>query len=358
MIIKRSKINSITLKNVSFGDISGLIVLVFLLILVIFSPCEIDANGYKTVFYDTSGKNIMEIEFGFYFAMQFAKFLGIKYWGFRACIITLSFLIINNSIRRLNVDTFKFWCLFAIFPMLYISITIRFLFAMSFMILGLSFLLTEQNNVKARIIYTICIIIGTIFHSSILLLLLLLVPHIFDDRKFKKIMIISIVVEIVALLSFQRVAKFITSFITFFRSLVTYYTIKLSYMDWVQFMGVYFLLGVIVYLVIKHEKISDNQENEKTLLVKKNIIIVYFLLVGLVILNSTFSRYFQTAIVVLTIFITNKSIPSRKNILIMKIFYLVIIMFLAYFFLRGRIWLAWNDAFMKISSFEELFNVY
>lgn len=38
MIIKRSKINSITLKNVSFGDISGLIVLVFLLILVIFSP--------------------------------------------------------------------------------------------------------------------------------------------------------------------------------------------------------------------------------------------------------------------------------------------------------------------------------
>lgn len=345
---------TLLLKKTSFDDVFGTIICLLITIVLVFSPCEIDSNGYQIVFYDTSGTNFLQIEIGFYLLMQFAKFLGVNYWGFRAGVIVLSFILINNSIRRLNSDKFKFWCVFSIFPMLYITITIRFLLAMSVMLLGLSFLLTMKEKIRARIVFVILTIIGTFFHISTMLFLLLLVPHIFDDKKFKKIMIIFLVFEVFALFAFNKVASFVTSFITFFRSLVTYYTINLNIIDWMQFMVVYGILVVITYYVIKPSFNCTSQDIKHSFLLKKNISITNFLLVGLVILNSTFSRYFQASIIIITIFVMDKSVSGTKKTFILRIVFLAIIIFLAYFFLHGRIWMAWSEAFMKLKGISDL----
>lgn len=341
------------LKKPTYEDIFGTIIWLLIAVLLICSPCEIDSKGYEVVFYDTSGTNFLQIEIGFYLLMQFAKLIGLNYWGFRAAVIVLSLFLINNAIKRLNTNIVKFWCVFSIFPMLYIAITIRFLFAMSLMLLGLSFLITLENKIKARIIFIASIILGTIFHMSTLLFLFLLVPHLFDDRKFKKIMLLSLIVEIIGIFSFARVVSFITSFITHFRSLVTYYTLNLNVIDWFQFMIVYIVLVVIVYYVIKPDYIYENKEAENKFVLKKNIAIANSFLVGLVILNSTFSRYFQAAIIIMTIFIMDKSVTGTKKTFVFRTIFFAIMIFLAYFFLHGRIWDAWSFAFMKLTKFTE-----
>jgi len=347
--------NKNTSRFLTVFDIIGVLIPIIIWVILSFSPCKIDTDGYQILYYDNSGKNFLKIEIGFYYVMQIAKYFGFKYWAFRSIVIGTTLAIFQNAAKRLNTNVIKFWIYFLIFPLFYIAITIRFFFAFSIVLFGVSFLLSEQNRKKAFAIFAISILLATTFHTTSILFLIYYIVFFSDERRFKKIVFWIIIIEIALLFMIDRIIPLISSFVTFFRQLVIYYSFGISIIDGIQFIFTYSVILLLCILFLRFLRITINDESKTYWCVlKTNTAIINITLVSLTMLNSVLSRYFQASIVISLMFIMDKRGDGYKNSLIIRLILLAILVFLAYFFLHGRIWTAWSECFFQIRGFSDL----
>lgn len=366
---------TITISKRTLTNLIDIVVPITIWLILSFSPCSIDSAGYKSTFYNDTGKNFLHVEWGFYYFCKLAYSLGIKYWAFRSIILGFTFLNFHVSLKRMSIHETALWIYYSFFPLLYNAIQIRFFYAISIAFIGISFLVRNNENNKKRTVlgFITCVAFGCLFHSAVVITLIYLVPTFLDKKRMSWFIVIGMVVELFALFFVNILGRLIQNVISAFRVLVTYYTIKISISDALQFMLTYAVFLVIFLYTVKYVELFNQHymqdsaltqeyqyfyENNASLDVEKNIAITNILLVWLSCLNSTFSRYFQLSVLLVVTFSLSKKIRNYKNVLIVRIVILVVLAILGYFFLHGRIFEAWSKAFLQIHGFSQLSQLY
>lgn len=358
----------ISIPRASFVNVVNFLIPLLIWIVISFSPCRMDSTGYQAIFYNNTGKNYLHVEAGFYYICKLAYAAGMKYWSFRSLLIGIAIIIFSVALSRMHVHKTAFWIYYLFYPMLYNFVQIRFFFAISFALLAVSFLINMREDNKRRSVtwFVIWVIIGTLFHSAVIITFIYLVPAFLTKRKMYWFIAAGMVVELFLLFFVNRVGAIIQNAISAFRSLVTYYNVRINPVDGIQFIGTYIVfLLIYLYAIKSNEQISQYEyelgvaeEDKYQSIVEKNIAITNILLVWLSFLNSTFSRYFQLSILLITTFMLSKKLRNTKNVFFLRIGTLGILIFLGYFFLRGRIWNAWSESFLQVHSFSELSQMY
>ena len=140
------------------------------------------------------GSSLLDI--GFDGMMVLASNIGLNFDAFKTILVNIGLIVILISLSRLGANI-GIWCTQFLFYFIFLEgLQIRNFVAMTFTILGISFLVKGTKN--SKISFALCIIIGSLFHKIVLLYLLFLFADKVNGRKV--ITFSSILTALVALL--------------------------------------------------------------------------------------------------------------------------------------------------------------
>lgn len=110
-------------------------------------------------------------ELGYYYCGLLAKMVGLNFFGFRLIIISITLILMRNSILKYAKEPELVTLLYMMHPFLLQCIQIRNALSIAIIIYSLRYLV-EKNLQIVKFIF--CVIIATLFHSSAILYLIIL----------------------------------------------------------------------------------------------------------------------------------------------------------------------------------------
>lgn len=117
---------------------------------------------------------------GYYYIGLFAKQLGLNFFEYRLIIITITLLLMRNSILRYAKEPTWIALLYMIHPFLLQCIQIRNALSIAIVIYSLRFLTIEDKSIKK---FVACIFVGTLFHTSTIFYSIILLCAYIKPRK-------------------------------------------------------------------------------------------------------------------------------------------------------------------------------
>jgi len=127
-------------------------------------------------------------EYGYRSMVQIFKGIGFDYSGFLLFISLLQLLGFYFFYNKLKYPSFLLFIYFCTYYLGFMG-TLRQTVAISFFLLGLSFLISNGSNFKKKSSYLICIILASLFHiSAIVCLVVIFVPK----KKFPSLYYLSV----------------------------------------------------------------------------------------------------------------------------------------------------------------------
>lgn len=291
------------------------LILVITLIVIACNTLDIpDIEGYK-MFY--SGMNT-GIEPGYVFLENLGIRFGLSFETFRSIFIVGSYLVLWIAVDRLKLNKNIVFALYSVYPFTYDVIQLRNLLALSLVVLGISFLYTKDKGNKVK--YVICIALATLFHSLMLIYLVLLVSgkQLIDSRLKKQLLGLAVALMFVFSILMSRsfaIQSIIGSYFYSFNSVKAdaYLRIGMRYgfiVFW--FMEIFYVL--VAYINKKNSSSVEDEIAERKELSFWIMITVTVLGCPLCILNSNFYRIFRN-ISVLNYGQLQYSVTSKKNYL-------------------------------------------
>ena len=274
-------------------NLCGGIAFLTLYLAIAFNNGNVDYNAYVRN-YDSG---VFEHEGLFSFLELISKNFGLSYAQFVFFIVTISFLLIWITIKKLNINTAAFCILYFFYPFCLDVIQIRNLLAYS--IIFYAFLWLIEGDRKGKIKYAIAVLIASTIHfSSIVYLSILLYEFI---KNSKKIRIAYATLTAVFIISTLNVGV-LRNYLTIFQTYVYKYTsdtrvFEMAICDvgergYIIFYAIHFTLIALQLICLN----DINKQEENVLNFTK----------GIVVDTTTAKRYIELVFwmgIVLTIFI-------------------------------------------------------
>lgn len=149
-------------------------------IIVVFYVQE-DAGDYYQYFGVYNGTIENYFESGYYFTNLVAKKIGLNFFQYRAILVTISLMLMRDSIIKYSDRPVIVSLIYFIHPFIHECIVIRNSFSISLIIYSIRYL--EKPQAKNIFKFLLCIILGMSFHISSLLYIILIIAAFWDWKK-------------------------------------------------------------------------------------------------------------------------------------------------------------------------------
>ena len=253
-------------------NICGGVTFIVLYIVMVFNNNNVDYNSYSRNYYS----GLFEHENVFSLIEAFFRSIGLSFAQFFAVVLSVCFLLVFITVKRLNVNPSAFCILYFLYPFCLDIIQIRNFLAYSFVFFALPLLI--NNDKKSKIIYTILVLIAASIHfSCIVYIFIIFYEFIKNSNKIKAIY--GILTGVFILLTFN-IGR-LTSYLDFFQTTVYKYlnesrVYEMSINDigergYIVFYGVHFITILLMVLCYKYLNQQENVEIQTKN--KRNIII-------------------------------------------------------------------------------------
>lgn len=306
-------------------------------------------------------------EIGFIFIISLFNKLGFTYQQFLMSISLMSYLFIFSVIRRYSIKTNFIFALYFIFPFMLDIVQIRNFIAMTFIIGGIPYLLSNRKTSTLK--YLGVVLVASTFHYTSLFYLVLVLAKSKSWRKllllFSIISFISTIIAYTNIIPTMMELIFMSEKVTgWFQERTRLGFIVPLILQIISFGFVYYSY----YKYVKNSKISDMNNviiNERYKKVEFNqsklfelifrINIVFLIAIPFYIFNVTFFRLYRNILLFNYLIIINGTMYYFKNKYESYIFKILFIMYvfllLAYFVLQNNL----HTVFIEIFESNALF---
>lgn len=271
-------------------------------------------------------------EWGYYYVGVFAKSIGLSFFSFRMIFVTITLLLMRNSILRYAKEPIWVTFIYMIHPFLLQCIQIRNAFSIALIIFSLRYLDEDNKNV---IKFAICIVIAFMFHSSaILYVILLSIIYIKPKKIIKMSLSLLLFLEIVLYMFKSQIVIIMSSLLNI--SKIAYYLTEGDNRIMTKSMFVYLILYFIFLIVYKKFYNTDNFDG--VLLLASILVLTY---IPLMLVNYDYYRIYEYFFPVMTIALFNVLHGKGTNRTILKI--MVKLLFLAITLYQSYTWIVDNN---------------
>lgn len=238
-------------------------------------------------------------EFGYYYLGLMAKSLGCDFFLFRMIIVTLTLLLLHNSILKYSKEPGWVTLIYMIHPFLLQCIQIRNAFAVAIIIFSLRFLDRENKNILKFIVLMVC---AVSIHISSLLYLIILCCVFFEYKFIVKISIsILLTLEIILYFLKNQIVYFMASLLK--TQKITYYLSSGDNRFLSTSMLVYLVIYVVCYLVYNQIYKKKNSNDFDGVLLMSSLLIMAY--IPLMLVNFDYFRIFEYFFPVVTMALFN-----------------------------------------------------
>lgn len=171
-------------------------IMIIFFILVCFSYDSYDYVNYNRMYDIIAIGNTAGYEPLFELLMKGASILGLNYDQFRMVCTAIEIALINSTIKRYCGNNAFVWSMFLVFPGWLLTILCRFTLGFSVIIFGVRYLIENSSKEKNHknlfkvthalqynaIKYIVCVVIAALIHSSLWIMLILLLVKKFRVR--------------------------------------------------------------------------------------------------------------------------------------------------------------------------------
>lgn len=237
--------------------------------LSITSDTYADVEMYTTVYdainiHGFKRGQLDDVSLIWYLLCQICGWAGLNYRGMIVVVLFISVLIVHLALRRIDASENAFWGLFLLFPGILHIVQIKFFLGSAIVFYSVTFLL---NTEKKYIYYLSGIMLAYLTHSStIVFLLLLLVPHI-NKSTVKKYIGYTVAILLALIVLMKYIPDIASHFISEARVQRYFYT-TISTMTVIGAVKVGFIWLSIVGLVFLCIKWGGMMGSNETLLVR------------------------------------------------------------------------------------------
>ena len=230
-------------------------------------------------------------EIGFHFIIKLAVSLGISYQGFLIIISAVCLLIFVNALKYLTKNVGLAFAFYLVYPFVFDIVQYRNFLAFSLVLYGLHYLLNNQSqNVKNVIKYFVFVILGALFHSSVVIYALFFLVVI------KRTKILALVTALLfALFVFLIINQTILMTVLSILHLDRFarYTVDYAYSTFIQYCAVYFFFLALALFKFKKDMQSP----------KIKLLILSSLFLPFIIMNGTSARFIRNVFILFYAFL-------------------------------------------------------
>lgn len=269
---------------------------------------QINASDYKEYYDVYNGLKANYFELGYYWLGVLFRSVGIPYFGYRMFLVTITLLLMRNSILKYSKYPIYITVLYSFYPFMLQCIQMRNALTMSIIIFSLRYLKQDE---KQPIKFIGLMIIGLLFHSTTILYFILVLMLIVSYKWLIRFSIVIIpLLEVVLYFFKYEIAYFLSEVLHQYR--ILYYFEQGKNVFLTKSMLVYlFLFVIVVYLYKKQEEVKFNT----TLLVSSALILTY---IPLMIVHYDYYRIYEFYFPVIFTAITNALNEDNRKDKIIK----------------------------------------
>lgn len=258
---------------------------------------QLETGDYADYYAVYNGIKENYFELGYYYVGVAAKALGINFFMFRLMLVTITLLLLRDSILKYSKEPNFITMIYMIHPFLLQCIQIRNAFSISVVIYALRYL--DENNRKP-IKFIGMIILGTLFHTStILYVVLILILYASPKMIIKFSIIILPLLNIALYLYKNQLAIFVGNLLR--SSKVTYY---LSAGD-ERFMTTSMFIYLILYITVLCVYYQSNERHsfDEVLTLSSILVLTY---IPLMLVHYDYYRIYEYFFPVISISLFNE----------------------------------------------------
>lgn len=297
--------------NVKLKKIRYTIILLYMWTLFAFNTYTVDMANYKSI-YDFYLKgnsySIRSFEIGLKGIYRICAFFQLDYSGVMIVVATIGIILFYFSVKEYTNKYDLVAFLFFLFPFFFQIVTVRHYIALSIVIWGLRFFL-DKDYIK----FTICLFVAGLFHTSVLLLLILNLAII--DVKNKKRFYMLIAALCLALFLIPKIIPYL---VLFFPKFQKYANSGTRFITKIVLIIYYFATIGCAKLLLKY---SSNDKKNINLICYKGLLFSFIFII-LSMLSMDFFRLYEDVIILLYIILANTDYKKVK-IRITDLFYVV-----------------------------------
>lgn len=282
-------------------------------------------NGYK--------QNYFEV--GYYYCGLLARILGLNFFWFRLIIISITLILMRDSILKYAKKPGLITLLYMIHPFLLQCIQIRNALSIAIVIYSLRYLTEENLKIKK---FVICILIATLFHSSAILYFIILLD-IYIRPKYIVPMSVGMMLIFEGMFGAYKnqIVQILTK-ITHNDKIAYYLNVDENRMftnSMILYFIIYFMC-IAVFLLFYNEK---KDRSIDYILISSSIFIFSYIPIMLV--HYDYFRIFEYYFPIVTMALLNIMINKGYKCLVIKI--PIILSFLSITILKCSIWIIDNN---------------
>lgn len=253
--------------------------LMLLWVLYAFSSGNADEITNKARFY-MSSNFIGMTEPGYALIMRAFNSIGVSFEFYKMIIAAFELLLISSTVVKFTKNYNFVFGLYLIFPFCMDVVQMRETLALSIVVFSLRFLFIHSNKKydKNNTYFVLCIILASMFHSSSLIYMFLLIAKKFDV---KQVIGLSLGIALAGLILITPTTITLIGKIINMSGKVTGLLFKLDAVSWrvtrmtLFRIFVYFLLFLLLYYLIKSKSALDGGNKKKLdFALKCNIVIL------------------------------------------------------------------------------------
>ena len=230
-------------------------------------------------------------EIGFYLLIRLAAVLGINYQGFLIIISAVCLLIFVNALKHLTANVNLAFAFYLVYPFVFDIVQYRNFLAFSFVLYGLHYLLNKNSkSIKNVLKYFAFVILGALFHSSVVVYALLFLVVI---KRTKILTLITCILfaTLVFLIINQDILFALLNLLHLER--FARYTVDYAYSTFIQYCAVY-----CFFLIFALYKFRNDRQSPKLKLLILSAVFLPF-----IIINGTGARFIRNIFVLFYAFL-------------------------------------------------------
>lgn len=238
-------------------------------------------------------------EIGYYYIGLVAKHIGFNFFSFRLIIVTVTILLMRNSILKYSKDPVTITLIYMIHPFLLQCIQLRNALSIAIVIFALRYL--DINNYKPWK-FVLFIIVGTLFHTSALLYAIIILCICIKPKRTIAISALMLIFMETILLFFKKnIVMFAADILNV--SKIAYYLNMGETRVFTLSMAIYFLIYIVcVCVFIRFNNMKTTDSMDKVLLMSSILVLTY---IPLMLVHYDYFRIYEYYFPVITIALFN-----------------------------------------------------
>lgn len=269
-----------------------------------FNTFNADYVNYEASYTATAKNGVGDsyFEIGFRSIILLSAALGLSYQGFLIVVSILSLSLFTLAVSKLTNNIVPVLVCYLIYPFLFDIVQYRNFLAFSFVLYGLHYLLYRKPKIKHAAKYIVFVVIGSLFHSSMIVYLILLLALIKKPSRF--IICVSVLFFGLFIVMYNK-SLLTTALRVFGLSRFYRYEFDGSTSTFIQYFAVYLFFMILYSIKLSHlgrYKFANR---------KMKILMVISVTIPIILLSGTGARFFRNAFVIFYAFMLEKN-PVRK----------------------------------------------